>query len=183
VVDFAFANLTPVANRGNFSDAGVDPIDQIDEQLDQIALDTGTTENKTLIMSTSEWRAIRGNANVKKRIGLKDDLSLTPDKFVNGLLYPVKLEISGVVYTSTKRGQSTVSKSRMMGGYVLALHTQPVISTDDASAFKCFSTNSVLLGNIMEYREEQSNSAIYKSDWSEDIEQTGAACARLLAIS
>ena len=53
VVDFAFANLTPVANRGNFSDAGVDPIDQLDEQLDAIALDTGSTENKTLIMSTS----------------------------------------------------------------------------------------------------------------------------------
>ncbi len=183
VVDFAFANLTPVANRGQFSDAGIDPIDQIDEQLDLLALDTGTTENKTLIMSTGEWRAIRSNAKVKARLGLKDDLSLTREKFVAGLLYPLTLEISGVVYTSTKRGQSTVSKARMAAGYVLAIHTQPVISQDDASAFKCFSTNSVLLGNIMEYREEQSNSTIYKSDWSEDIEQTGAACARLLAIS
>jgi hypothetical protein len=183
VVDFAFANLTPVSNRGNWDNPDIDPIDQLDEQLDAIALDTGSTENKTLIMSTGEWRALRSNAKVKARLGLKDDLSLTREKLVAGLLYPVNLEISGVVYTSTKRGQSTVSKARMVAGYALIVHTQPVISQDDPSAFKCFSTNSVLLGNIMEYREEQSNSTIYKSDWSEDIEQTGAACARLLAIT
>lgn len=183
VVDFAFANLTAVADRGVWSSGDVDPIDQIDEQLDAIALDTGSSENKTVIMSVAEWRSIRMNDKVKKRLGINGSLSLTREKFTDGLLYPVQLEISGSISTATQRGQSTVTKARMMAGYCMIVHTQPTISTDDASAFKCFSTSSVLVGGISSYREERAVSEIYYSDWSEDIQKTGTACARLLAIT
>jgi len=183
VADFAFANLTPVPQRGNWSNDDIDPIDQLDEQLDAISLDTGTTENKALILSVAEWRALRTNAKVKQRLGLKDNLSLKREMLIDGLLYPVKLEISGVTYTPTKRGQAAAAKARVMAGYALIVHTEPNPTENDPSAFKCFSTSDVLMGDVKEYREEQSSSDIYATDWSEDIKKTGESCARLLVIS
>ena len=183
VADFVFANLTAVADRGVWSNPDIDPIDQIDEQLDALSLDVASTENINLIMSVSEWRALRNNANVKKRLGLSGNMSLTREKFLDALLFPVQLEISGVASTGTKRGQTTVTKARVMSGYCVLAYTSPNATTDDASAFKCFSTSSVLVDGVKTYREEQSNSEIHSMDWNEDIQKTGAACARLLAIS
>jgi len=185
VVDFAFANLTAVDGRGNFSSANIDPIDQIDEQLEALSTTISSTENISVILSVGVWRAIRTNAKVKARLGIKDGLTLKRDNLVDGLLFPVNLEISGVSYTATKRGQASadVTKATMVGNYCLILHSMPTPTVDDASAFKCFSTSSVLVDSVKTYREENSNSDVHATDWSEDIKLTGAACARLLAIT
>ena len=183
VVDFVFANLTAVAGSGNWSANDVDPIDQIDEQLDGLSADTGTTEHISLVMGVSEWRKLRMNNKVKARLGLKDGLTVTRENLTGGLLYPVNLIISGTVATVTKPGQATVAKARLMAGYCLAVLSTPAPSTEDASAFKCFSTSSVLVDAVKEYRDEDANSTVYPIDWDEAIVKTGASCARLLAIT
>lgn len=183
VVDFVFANLTPVAGRGNFSNADIDPIDQLDEQLEALSDTVGTTENINLILSTNVWRKIRSNAKVKARLGITGGLSLTRQQLVDGLLFPVNLEISALSYTGTKRGQATVAKASVVGSYAILLHSVPNPTIYDASAFKCFSTSSVLVDAVKTYREENANSDIHAMDWSEDIKRTGAACAKLLAIT
>jgi len=183
VVDFVFANLTAVAGSGNWSANDVDPLDQLDEQLDAISLDTGTAENKAIVMGVSEWRKLRMNTKAKARLGVKDGMSITTENLATGLLYPVKLIISSSVVTVTKPGQATVTKSRLMGGYCVIVHTAPNPSEDDASAFKCFSTSSVLVDGVREYRNEDNNSTMYPVDWDQDIKKTGSACARLLAIT
>ena len=183
VVDFVFANLTPVAGRGGWSNNDIDPIDQIDEQLDALSLDIGTTENVSVVMSVAEWRALRMHPKTKSRLGIKDGLALTRENFTGALLYPVKLIISGTAATVTKPGQATVTKARLTAGYCLLCHTQPSPSTEDASAFKCFSTSPVLVDSVREYRDENSNSTIYPIDWDEGLYKTGASCARLLAIT
>lgn len=185
VTQFVFKNLVPVADRGNFSNPDIDPIDQLDEQLDAIATDTGTTENKNLIIHTSDWRKIRSNDKVKKRLGIRDGLTLSRQNLIDGLLYPVNLEISGVSATTVGRGAdpATVKKKGIMAGYCLIVHTQPDATIYDASAFKCFSTSSVLVDAVKTYREENSNSDVHAMDWSEDIRQTGTLCARLLQVT
>lgn len=183
VTQFVFANLAPVANMGQFSSPDIDPIDQIDEQLDSLSTDISTTENVNVIMSTSVWKAVRQNDKVKKRLGIRDGVSLTRQNLMDGLLYPVNLEISGVVAATSKRGQNGVVKQQLFGGYLLIVHTMPTPTIDDASAFKCFSTSSVLVDSVKTYREENSVSDIHALDWSEDIELTGSTCARLLKIT
>lgn len=184
VVDFVFANLTPVADRGNFSNGDIDPIDQLDEQLELLSTFVGTTENINLVLSVGVWRKIRENAKVKARLGIKDGITLQRDNLVNGLLFPVNLEISAVAFTATKRGQAgAVAKSNMVGNYAIITHSIPNPTIDDASAFKCFSTSSALVDSVRTYREENSNSDVHAVDWSEDIKKTGAACAKLLAIT
>jgi len=181
-VDFAFGALTPVADRGNFSSNDIDPIDQLDEQLAALATDVATTENIKVIMSVDVWRKIRANAKVKARAG-GVKTSVKREDLTDMLLYPVELEISGVVATATKRGQTTVTKSQIVGNYVILLHTTPSATINDPSAFKCFSTSSALVDAVRTYREESASSDVHKIDWSEDMKQTSALAARLLAIT
>jgi ribosomal protein S13 len=183
VADFVFANLTPVAGKGEWSNPDIDPIDQLDEQLDALSLDVASTENINVVMSVAEWRAIRANPKIKARLNLTGNMALTRQMFTDALLFPVNLEISGVAYTATKRGQSTVTKARAAAGYCIIAHTVPGATTDDASAFKCFSTSPVLVDGVKTYREENSNSEIHSMDWDEDIKKTGDACARLIAVT
>lgn len=183
VTDFVFANLTAVSDRGNWTNDTVDPLDQLDEQLDALSGDVGSTENIVVVMGVAEWRKLRANAKVKTRLGLSGGVALTEEKFLSGLLFPVKLIISGVVATVTKAGQTTVTKSRTTAGYCVLTHTIPNPTTQDASAFKCFSTSSVLVDAVREYRDEDANSTVYPIDWDEAIVKTGSSCARLLAIS
>jgi len=182
---FAFSNLTAVAGRGNWSNQDIDPLDQIDEQLEGLAGAVNTTENITVVMGLASWRLIRANAKVKARLGLQSGIALKRQDFLEGLLYPVGFEVSSVMATLTKRGQAAadVSKSGLMNGYCLLLHSVPNPSPLDASAFKCFSTAPALVASVRTYRDETSNSDIHAVDWSEDMEVTGSACARLLAIS
>jgi len=175
--DFVFANLTPVADRGEFSNNDIDPIDQI------IAGTAGTTENMNVVMSLSVWRKIRGNAKVKARLGIKDGISLSKERFLEGLLYPVNLEMSAVSATATKRGQASVSKSFIMGSYLLITHTLPNPTPVDPSPFKCFTTSSTLVDSVKTYREEQSNSDVHSMDWSEDLKKTGDGCAIAFAVT
>jgi hypothetical protein len=123
-VDFAFASLTPVADRGNFSNESIDPIDQLDEQIDALATDVSSSENITLILSLGVWRKIRMHPKVKARVqGIKTALSR--DQFLDTLLLPVNLEISSVSATETKWGQSTVNKGSLVGNYAILLYSQP----------------------------------------------------------
>lgn len=183
VTQFVFSNLVPVAGRGQFSNADIDPIDQIDEQLDQLSTVCSSTENFNVIMSTAVWRAIRTNPKVKARLGIQGGLTLKREQLVDGLLFPVNLEVSAVSAIAAKRGQADAPKANVVGSYVIILYTVPNPTLYDASAFKCFSTSSVLVDSVKTYREEQSNSDVHAMDWSEDIEVTGSACARLLAIT
>lgn len=183
VTNFVFSKLAPVANRGTFSNPDIDPMDQIDEQLDALATMVGTSENIQVIMGLSSWRMLRGNANVKKRFNLTASGSPTREQITQALLYPVQLEISAAVATTTKRGQATVAKGQLMSNYVIIQHSIPGAQLFDPSPFKCFSTSSVLVDAVRTYRDESSASDVHAMDWSEDIEQTGPACAVMLAVN
>ena len=182
-VDFAFGALTPVAGRGNWSNADIDPIDQLDEQLEALATDVSNQENITLVLSLASWRAIRGNAKVKTRLKIGTGLSLSRQQFLDALLFPVGLEISAVSFTSTKFGQSTVTKSNIVGNYACLLFSQPNPGLFDPSAFKCFSTSDALVEGVRTYRDEASRADIHAVDWSEHMVQASSLCAKLLAIT
>jgi hypothetical protein len=56
-VNYVLTNTAAVAGRGNFSNPNIDPIDQIDEQLDNISKLCGSTDNIKITMDVSAWRA------------------------------------------------------------------------------------------------------------------------------
>jgi len=186
VVSFVASQLTAVSQRGNWTNAQIDPIDQIDEQLQTIATTVASTENIAVVMSLQDWFKLRSNPIVKKRLGIKPEISLTKEMLVGGLLFPVKLVISAAALLSSKFGQTgdfAQTKTQIMAGYCIVLYSMPNPTPEDASAFKCFSTSSVLVDAIKTYRAENANSDIHACDWSEDLKATGTACASLMAIT
>src|SRR5690606_5465198 len=67
VVNKVVGSLTPVADRGNWSDPDIDPIDQLDEQIDALATLCGSVKGIKLSMSISSWRALRNHPKSKAR--------------------------------------------------------------------------------------------------------------------
>lgn len=182
-VDFAFAALTAVPDRGNWSNPDIDPIDQLDEQLEALATDVSSSENITLILSLASWRAIRSHPKVKARLQIGKGLMLDRQQFLDALMFPINLEVSAVSVTTTKFGQSAVTKRNIVGNYACLLYSTPNPTIGDPSAFKCFSTSSALVDAIRDYREESARSDIHAVDWSECMKQTSTLSAKLLAIT
>lgn len=187
VTDFVFANLTPVSGRGEFSNADIDPIDQIDEQLAALSVLASSTENLVVALGVNTWASIRRNEKVKKRCNGVQLEAISLDQLNKALIFPVKLEVSAVSYVATKRGQTATStgiaKTEAMSNYVVIANSFPNPTVDDPSPFKCFSTSSVLVDGVSTYREEKSASDIHFMDWSENIKKCGGALARLIAVS
>ncbi len=180
------ANVTPVTGKGQWSNPNIDPIDQLDEQLDALSTDIGTTENISLIIGVSGWRALRGNAKVKARLGIKGEMVLSREMLLNALVFPVGLEVSATSIVTKKFGQADVAtgeKTQILAGYALLNYSVPSPTPFDASSFKCFSTSSVLVDSVKSYRDETSNATINALDWSEDIKQTSALASRLISLT
>lgn len=181
-VTTVLAALTAVSDRGNWSNDNIDPIDQLDEQLEALSTDVGSTENLSLIMSSTAWRKLRLNAKAKERLkGVKTAMKI--GDLTDMLMFPVAPLITAASYTGTKRGQTTITKANVLGAYAILLYSIPNPTIYDPSAFKCFSTSSVLVDNVKTYRDEDACSDVHAVDWSEDIQQTSTVAAKLLAIT
>lgn len=187
VTDFVFANLTAVAGRGEFSNAAIDPIDQIDEQLAALSILAGSTEHFAVVLGLNTWAAIRRNAKVKARTSGVKVSEISLKDLSDSLIFPCQIKVSAVSYVTTKRGQTATSpgiaKTEAMSTYVVIAHSFPSPTVDDPSPFKCFSTSSVLVDGISTYRDEASASDVHFMDWSENIKACGTALARLIAVT
>lgn len=198
-VNYVLNNVAAVANRGNFSNPNIDPIDQIDEQLDLISQLGGSPKDIKITMSTDAFRAIRGNALAKRRlIGIQLG-ELTEEQLKGILLFPdVDLKVFGISYvgapgTGPAGGGSTTAntpsagefnpKKRFLSGVVLIHYSRPNTSLYDPSAFKAFTTAA---GNVKAVRSYMAPNGFYGGhivDWSEDIEQTSTLAMVRLNIS
>jgi hypothetical protein len=182
IVQFVLDNTTPVADRGNWSNADIDPIDQLDEQLDALTLDVGSAQFINLVLSTSAWRALRNHAKVKARCSGVQIGGITREQLQGLLMIPVNVVIGHLAKTSNKEGQSTVTKTRVVGSNAILTYSLPSPTEYDPSAFKVFTTGS---GNIEAVRTYQDGPRVdvHAVDWSEDIKKTSALAVKRLAIT
>ncbi len=183
VITAVLAALSPVADRGNWSSPDIDPIDQLDEQLEQLSTDVGSTSFINLVLSTGAWRTLRDHPKVKARCSGVQVSGISTDQLQGMLLFPVQVVIGAVSKTSNKEGQSTVTKTNIVGNNAVLTYAVPSPSQYDPSAFKCFTTGVGNVQSVRTYRSEDSRSDVHAVDWSEDIVQTSALSARRMAIS
>ena len=183
MVAYVLSKLTAVADRGNWSSADIDPIDQLDEQLEALSRDVGSTSFINLVLSTGAWRKLRENAKVKARSTGVQVGGISRDQLQGLLLFPVNVVIGSVSKLSSKLGQSTKTKTNVIGDNAILTYSVPSPTQYDPSAFKCFSTGSGLVAAVRTYRDESARSDVHAVDWSEDAQQTSTLAAKLLAIT
>lgn len=184
VVDTVLANTTAVSDRGNWASADIDPIDQIDEQLLALSLAVGSKANINIDMDLSAWYALRSNAKVKARVAANQVTPITREQFVASLLFPMNFNASSIVYHSTKLGQATQTKARLLNAVCLIYVSVPNASVYDASAFKRFSQGmGTPMGNV---RSWQNPNGLYEGHlltWNKDIKQTSSVAIKRLNIT
>jgi hypothetical protein len=182
VTDFVLASLVPVDGRGNFSNEDIDTIDQLDEQIDALAQAVGSTQNLKVTMSVDAWRAIRSNANVKKRVLGAQATPLTRQQLVDSLVIPVDLGIYSISYNNAKLGQAK-DKKRVLKGEIIIHSSMPSPTQYDPSPFKVFTGDRSRVTAVRTYRDPSDRFDVHAVDWSEDIKLTSALSALRISLS
>lgn len=186
VTDFVLANTTPIANRGTFSDADIDPIDQINEQLLGISQDVGSTQNVKITMDLGVWNKLRTNPKVKSRavFGAAATLqSISTAQLNAALLFPCDIMVANVVYDTTKLGVAA-AKKRIFDGTLLIHYSVPNATLYDPSAFKSFTVGPrAFAAGVRSYVAPNQLWRGHLLDWSRDLQATSALSVRRLDIS
>ena len=195
---YVLANTTAVANRGNFSNPNIDPIDQIDEQLDNLTRLCGSTAFIKITMDVGAWRAIRANALAKRRLVGVQLNEITIEDFKSCLLFPCDTEVYSLSYVAppgtgpagggsatanTPTGGEFTTQVRLLAGVVLIHYSVPNPTLYDPSAFKAFTVGSQNVQSVKSYMAPNGLYGGHIVDWSEDIEQTSSKAMIRLNVS
>ncbi len=185
VITFVNANVSAKADTGNWSNTGIDPIDQLDEQLDELSTDVGSTQFINLVLSTTAWRTLRNHAKVKARCSGVQVGGISREQLASILMFPVNIVIGGISKLSTKEGQSIAKggKTQVVGSNAYLSYGVPNPTPYDPSALKCFSTGSGNIAAVRTYTDPSERFDVHAVDWSEDLQLCSALAIRRLAIT
>ena len=189
-VSFVVANLGAEAGLGVWSNDDIDPIDQLDKAVDDLALVVGSDANIKITMDRSAWRTLRNHKKVKERSKYSQAAPISLDQLRNDLLAtPVDVGVYAISYRANadndplpaKPGNAGAVKKRLLTGNVIIHVSMPETTVYDPSAFKCFmpSTNA----QVRSYMAPNGLWGGHLMDWAEDIRQTGTAAAKRIALS
>lgn len=180
---FVEANTTAASGKGVWSDAAVDPIAQIDEQIENITTATGMMPNRMAI-GLSAWRVIKNHALVKARFatGSNENSNVSLPGFASLLLNP-KMDIRvGVLSQSTTKFGATKAAANIVGAKVYIFNGSDAPSQEDPSWFKSFSTGDNNVAAVKFYREDPF-ADVFLVDMDDDMQLIAAACGARIDVS
>jgi len=170
-------------NRGQWSNPDIDPIDQLDEQLDGLTLDCGSSSNLALTLDVGSWRALRNHPRVKARCTGVQVGGITSEQLKGLLMLPVDVFIAAIVKDTTGLGV-TASKVRALSSVALIHYMVPNPTIYDPSPFKTFTVGmGSPFGGVRSYNALNGLWEGHVIDWSRDIHQTSTLSMRRLNIN
>jgi len=176
-----FAALAAVGGKGVWSNPDVDPIDEIDEQIEDIAVATGMMPNR-MALGIGAWRVIKNHPKIKGRLaGIKESLRL--EAFAGMLLNPSIDVRMGILSKDTTKFGAAKAAVNIVGAEVLIFSGSDTPTVYDPSFAKTFRTRSGGVDRVETYRDEGSNSDIIRAQWTNQILITGSACGRRISLS
>ena len=183
VCDIVLAALTAeAAPIGVWSNPDIDPIDQLDKIIDDLATACGSTEGIKVTMSLTAWRTLRNHAKTKARaVGVQVG-GITLEQLQSILAIPVDVAAYAITYNAAALGQAK-NKARLLAGQVLVTYSTPAPTQYDPSAFKNFTVGP---GGVQSVRSWMAPSGFYEAhviDWSEHIVQTSTVGAKKIELS
>jgi hypothetical protein len=182
VISFVFANQTPVTDRGNWSNEDVDPIEQLDEQLDLLSTAVGNSRFIKVTMSTTAWRIIRNHPKVKARVLGSQATPLTRQQLVDSLVIPVDLGIFSISRNQAALGLPS-SKAKFLSADVLLHYSLPSPTVYDPSPYKVFTLDRSRIASVRTYQDLSGRYDTHAVDWSEDIRKTSTIAMRRIALT
>lgn len=176
------AGVAAVGGRGEFSNNDIDPIEQIDEQIEAIAAACGMMPNR-IVLGLGALRKLRGNAKVKARLGGVKVTGFSIQDIAACLLNPAIDIRVGVLVKDTKKFPVAKSANYIVGDECFIFYTSPSPSTYDASFAKTFRGGQGGVDSVRVYRAESNRSDILAVDWAVDVQVIASGMARRLSIT
>lgn len=159
-----------------------DPIDELDSQIEAIAIATGRMPNR-IVMGIGAWRIFRNHPLVRSRQPGADLIGVTAEQAVRMTINPqMELRI-GVLSADANKVGAAKSTANIVGGEVFLFYASESPNLYDPSFAKTFATQAGMVDAVKEYRDESCASDVYYLDWSEDIQVVAADTGRRITIS
>lgn len=167
---------------GAWSDDAVDPIEEMDAQIEAITTATGMMPNR-IAMGLGAWRVLKNHVLVRNRLADSSDKNLSYDRLAGMLLNPnIEIRVGVMSYDTAKTGK-TANNVNVVGSDVWIFTGSQAPDQYDPSFAKTFTTVSGFVGGVREYRDEGAVSDVYPVDWDEDIVVTATASGRRITLS
>lgn len=178
------SGIQAVAGAGKFSDATVDPITEIDEQILAMSIATGMMPN-AMVLGIGAWAIIKNHPLVRGRLDgdATGNKTVDLDKFAGMLLNPnmtIKVGILSRDTTKFGKGKAAVN---IVGAEIFMFIRSDNPTQYDPGFSKTFSIGSSSVEDVYTYREQNCRSDILAVDWSEDPQLVSVECARRITLS
>lgn len=180
VVTAVKAAVSATAGKGVWAGANVDPIQEINDLIKAVFLDTGMIPNNVCI-DFGAWCVLSGNAKVLARMPGADIAAVTPIRIQGMLVNPnaTVTIVTAAGLTGGGSGNASATKGGALSGSVFAFYSSPMATVFDPSFCKTFSPSSRLFTEVYTYREEP-HFDWFENDWEDDIEVVSAdLCKRI----
>lgn len=181
VIDVIKANVTAVADIGDWTSVAIDPVSQIDKLIIQINNAIGRMPNR-IAWGLTAWAGFRSHPKVRERQPGATLIGLTTAQANAMFIAPLQHEVGTLVYDQAKFGK-TKSNKQIMGDDVFIFYASPNPDQFDPSFAKCFSTGRGSVESVMSYREENSFSDVYRVAWGEDPQVVSTAAVRRITAT
>jgi hypothetical protein len=169
------------AGLGNWSDEGVDPIDEMDSVIDKIALRTGIMPTR-MFLELGTLRKIRKHPRVRARFPAAQRLSITAGDIAALLINPnIDIRVGVLGYNAAKKPAASNMK-RIGASNVFIFVGSDTPTQEDPSWAKTFAAVPLNEASIKEYRDESCNSDVYANDWDIDIRIVSSLCGARIAV-
>lgn len=186
VVTAVIAATTAVAGDqiGEWSNEDIDPIDQLDEQVDLLAQAVGNKEGIKLTMDLTSWRTLRNHPKTKARCNGVQVGGINAGQLNEMLAVPVDFETHAISYNAAALGQD-MDKQRLGSGQVFLHYALPTprLTPYDPSAFKIFTVGTSMVSGVRSYDSQDGFWNAHVIDWSEDLKLTSSISMRRIEIS
>lgn len=180
----AKAAITAESGKGKWSNANVDPFDEMDEQIESLITECGLPAGTELrvLWGIKALRIMRGNPNVKKMFPGAAQVKITAQMIADGLLVPAATKVGLLSYDTAELG-ATKSAANIIGADVWIFLASQMPTNFDPSFMKVFTVRGGSISAVKMYRDDTCRSDVYAVDVSEDIKVTGSACVKRFTIS
>jgi hypothetical protein len=171
-----------VTNSGKWSEANVDPIKVLDDQVVEFANRTGRIPNRG-ILALDNFVTLRNHPEVIKRQPGAANIGVSLAQLSAMLAAPIEFRLNSCYIGTTGFGSSTDVKAAKVKGYMMLFLGQDITTVEDPSWLKTTSRDAAGFVGIMSYRDNPHNSDIFYLEDEEDVVCASALCATLVTIS
>ena len=180
IVTLIKASVSAVSGKGVWTDANIDPIAQINEQIKAVWLATGVIPNN-VVFDFGGWCVFSQHPKILARMPGADVAYVTPAR-IQGLLVNPNATITiaeTAILSAGGLGNAAAGRQGILGGSVLIFHSSPMATQYEPSFMKCFSPSASLFTEVYSYREEP-HLDWYENDWTCDpVVIASSLCKRI----